>query len=94
MIMLPIAEADATVLLEVLERFPERESGVRAIEMAPPRGGVRHVGLTRPDAEWLYDQLAPLHRSLLERRKRSGKERRILSTLNRVMPMLAYRLER
>jgi hypothetical protein len=94
MITLPIAEADAAILLEVLERVPEREHVGQAIATAPLRGAVRHVGLSKPDAEWLYDHLAPLHRSLLENRKRSGKERRILTTLNRITPMLAYRLER
>lgn len=91
---LPIAEADATILLEVLERVLERESVVRAISTAPSRGGVRPVSLSKPDTEWLHDHLAPLHRSLLENRKRPGKERRILTTLNRVIPTLAYRPER
>jgi hypothetical protein len=94
MITLPIAEADTAILLEVLERLPERERLGQAIATAPLRGAVRHVGLSQSDAEWLYDHLAPLHRSLLENRKRSGKDRRILTAFNRFIPMLAYRLER
>jgi hypothetical protein len=94
MITLPIADTDAPILLEVLARLPEREGVIRAVATAPPRGAIRHVSLSKPDAEWLQDHLTPFHRSLLESRKRSGKDRRLLRTLNRVIPMLAYRLAR
>jgi hypothetical protein len=94
MMILPIAELDAAILQEVLERLPERESVVRAIATAPPRGALRHVRLSRADAQWLHDHLAPVQRSLLEGGQSSGKERRILRALNRIIPMLVYRLER
>jgi hypothetical protein len=91
-VTLPIGDADATILLEVLERPPGRESVMRAISAAQPRAGMYHVSLTTPDAQWLHDQLVPIQRTLLEHPRRSGKERRTLRTLNRVISMLSYRL--
>jgi hypothetical protein len=94
MITLPIAEEGAAILVEVVEGLPGGESVVSAIWAAQPRAGMCHVSLTTPDAQWLHDQLVPIHRLLVESRKRSGKDRRLLRTLNRVIPMLAYYLER
>lgn len=94
MITLPIGNADATILLELLERLPEGESVMRAISAAQARAGMYHVSLTTPDAQWLHDHLVPIQRALLGHPRRSGKQRQTVRTLNRVIPMLAYRLER
>ena len=92
MITLPIGDTDAMVLLDVLERVPGAGDVRRAISAAEPEAGMYRMSLTPAHARWFHDELTS-QRTLIARASRSGKQRQILRTLNRVLFMLARRLD-
>ena len=87
MVTLSLGDSDTAILLGVLEKLPTPETVTAAV--LDRRG---RVSLTTPDAKWLEQHLVDVKRELLEKGKLSGKERRAVGVLSRLIPLLSYRL--